>query len=506
MPFSSRCLPLVLVVDGDPDHAKALQHRWPASCGHHRVEQVGSVSQAKALLAVDSPDLVISLVKPPGGSFKDLVPGMAEDSFLVLVDGDGSSGSCAAGFRERVFEYVIKDERYLEELPHRVQRWSQMAEQIASHRQTQQQNGLFSKLMEACHLSVVITDGGSEDEPPRIVHVNPAFCKTTGYEYAEVVGRSPEFLRGPNTCRRDVRCMEQAIVQGQPFHGELIQYRKDGSEFLLECYLNPVRDTAGKITHWVSRQEDITGRRARELRLRQLEHQISSLSELNSMAELMASIAHDVNQPLTAIGNYCEACMLGLASGKLDAAAVQELLHKLGNEAQLANAVIDRVRHSLRREKPHLATQSLRSVIEETETLLAHRELAANVELRVEHADAPLEIRCDRRQIQHVLLNLVLNASQAAKTCDRPVTIVVRSELTEDGNARITVEDDGPGLSSEALDRLFEPFFSTKSEGLGLGLPVCRGIIADHGGILVARSQLDRGLAMTFSLPTRKTS
>jgi signal transduction histidine kinase len=195
-----------------------------------------------------------------------------------------------------------------------------------------------------------------------------------------------------------------------------------------------------------------------------------------------------------------------LASGKLDNAALRGVLHKLGNEAQLANAVIERVRQSLRRDQPQLAAHSLQEIVDEVEALLAHRELAPNVELRMEHADAALAVVCDRRQIQHVLLNLVLNASQAASTCDRPVTIVVRSELAEDGTVRMTVEDNGPGVSSEAVEQLFKPFYSTKPEGLGLGLPVCRGIIAEHGGTMTAHRKMDQGLTMTFTLPLRKSS
>jgi len=235
--------------------------------------------------------------------------------------------------------------------------------------------------------------------------------------------------------------------------------------------------------------------------LQEAQAELTRVSRLTTMGELAASIAHEVNQPLTAITNNGSACLRLLANRNLDSEVLQRALEEIVADGTRASAVIARIRAAIKKASVEKQVLDMNEVIQEV-LALAGYELQKNRILVECQLTKPLPlVLADRVQLHQVLLNLVINGIEAmTAVTDRPRVLWVQSRIDESGHIVVAVQDSGTGLGSEA-DQVFTPFFTTKVEGMGMGLPISRSLIEGHGGCLWAEPNVPHGAVFSFTLP-----
>jgi two-component system sensor kinase FixL len=220
------------------------------------------------------------------------------------------------------------------------------------------------------------------------------------------------------------------------------------------------------------------------------------------MGELAASLAHELNQPLTAILSNAQAALRFLSGKPADIEEVREILQDIVTDNSRAGEVIRRMRSLVKKEAIEFASVDMASLVRDVAALVHSDAILLNVKLVVEAADGLPAVQGDKVQLQQVVLNLLLNAFDAMKeggSAERQVKLSV--EHNDTGLIQTAVRDRGPGLSSDKLDKIFQPFYTTKGEGLGMGLSICRSIIEAHGGRLWAENNPDHGATFYFTLP-----
>jgi PAS domain S-box-containing protein len=246
---------------------------------------------------------------------------------------------------------------------------------------------------------------------------------------------------------------------------------------------------------------DVTERRRAEEAIFAAQAKLAEVSRLTTMGELAASIAHEINQPLATVVTNAQACQRLLQVQPPSLKDVQEAVSDIAEAGRRASDVIERIRLLLRKGTPQPtlldATEIIRDVVRWTHNDLGKKRIVLNTDLA---SHLPL-IRGDRVQLQQVLINLIANAADAmAEVNDRPRTLTLRSR-TNAGQVDVAVTDNGVGIEPALLARIFDPFFSTKPEGMGMGLAICRSIIEAHGGVLTAEENEGFGTTIRFVLP-----
>ncbi|MFV3129021.1 PAS domain-containing sensor histidine kinase [Niveispirillum sp. KHB5.9] len=248
---------------------------------------------------------------------------------------------------------------------------------------------------------------------------------------------------------------------------------------------------------------DIGDRVAALAKVEQMQTELAHAGRVAMLGELAASIAHEVNQPLAAISASGSACLRWLARPEPDLAEVRELAGRVVSDAQRAAGIIARVRDMAANRRADHVPVSLNDVVEEATRFLKHEFQARQVELHFDPAPGPALVAADRIQVQQVIVNLAVNAMQAmaeAATPEQRLSITVAP--TDADRLCVIVEDNGPGLTPSVIPRLFDSFFTTKRDGLGIGLAVCRSIIEAHGGGIEAENRADGpGARFCFTLP-----
>jgi C4-dicarboxylate-specific signal transduction histidine kinase len=260
---------------------------------------------------------------------------------------------------------------------------------------------------------------------------------------------------------------------------------------------NPDGSFAGYIGSCI----DVTEQRRAEEQLRQALGDLTRVARIATMGELTASIAHEINQPLAAVAANASASLRWLAVQPPNLAEARQAMTNAMNEADRASGVIQRLRTLLQKTSPELRPLDVNEVIREV-LALAHRELiTGGVATRIELATDLPPVLGDRVQLQQVMLNLVMNAIDAMVTIkDRPRLLVIKSG-SDGEDVLIEVQDSGKGLDPQQASRIFESFFTTKPEGIGMGLSISRSIVEAHGGRLQAVSGSSQGAVFQLILP-----
>jgi C4-dicarboxylate-specific signal transduction histidine kinase len=304
---------------------------------------------------------------------------------------------------------------------------------------------------------------------------------------------------------RDEQAMAELKASGifRPFEKEYL--RKDGSRVpvvlggaLFEGGGNDGVAFVLDLTEQKRVQEDL--QQAQES-LYTTQVELARVSRLTTMGELAASIAHEVNQPLTAVTNNANACLRLLANQKLDPGDLRRALEEIVADGNRASAVIVRIRGFIKNSPAEKSELDVNEVIQEVLALVGPELQKNRVTVKCELGTRLPVVMADRVQLQQVLLNLVVNSVEAMTTItDRSRELVVRSQGGESGDLMVTVSDSGAGLSSEA-NRVFTPFYTTKANGMGMGLPISRSLIESHGGRLWATPNSPHGAVFSFTLP-----
>jgi two-component system sensor histidine kinase DctS len=340
----------------------------------------------------------------------------------------------------------------------------------------------------------------------KVIYVNPAFCKMTGFSSEELVGQTPPMPYWVPEQIDEAYAIHQNVLAGRapPEGFEITFQRKSGERFHTLIYEAKLIDGNGRHTGWMASILDITERKNAEELARQQQEQLQFTSRLVTMGEMASTLAHELNQPLAAIASYNSGCLNLLEKPECAPQDIKPALEKIGIQAQRAGKIIRRVHDFVRKSEPKRAPCALGEVIEDCVGFIEAD--ARKRHIRIECDLPPLPpIPADRLMLEQVLLNLIRNGMEAmADTPEvhrslRIETAINTSEL------QISVCDHGSGIAPEIRDKLFTAFFSTKPEGMGVGLSICRSIIEFHRGRLWAednpRSPTGSGTIFIFTLP-----
>jgi PAS domain S-box-containing protein len=358
----------------------------------------------------------------------------------------------------------------------------------------------------------------SEDRLRLVVDTAPAMldsARPDGYldffnkRWLEYMGVSLDDLLGwrwtnvihPEDVEDMVGKWRSSLATGEPFEAEARVRRADGEYRWMLHQKVPARDDRGNIAKWYGSGVDIDELRRSQEGLHQAQEDLARVTRVVAMGELAAAIAHEVNQPLTAIvtnGNFCLRRLGGATSSPDDLrAAITEIV----NDGTRASAVISRIRGLLMKGAPNRTELDVNKMIQDVTVVLRNEFTRKRVSLRTELASDLPSVTGDPVQLQQVLINLIMNAIEATRTSKNGRReILIRSAKNPDG-VLVQVQDSGPGIEPDLANRIFEPFFTTKAEGIGMGLSISHSIIESHGGRLgIVPSST--GALFEFALPT----
>jgi len=292
-----------------------------------------------------------------------------------------------------------------------------------------------------------------------------------------------------------------AASRAASFSRETRLRKLDGEEFdalFTACF---PRESVGRGTLLIG-VIDLSARVRAERMLHELQAQFAHAARVSMLGELTASIAHEVNQPLAAISTNASAGMRWLSRPQPDLEELRAINTRVVADAERAARIIGRVRDMAMRRAPATEPLSINTLVEEAVLFLRHEAQGKGVMMDLSLAADLPSVLADRTQIQQVVVNLAANAIQAMAAAEGPRQVGVRTALASDGRIAVTVSDTGPGIRPDDLPRLFESFFTTKADGMGMGLPICRSIIETHGGSIAASNNAQGpGASFSFSLP-----
>jgi two-component system, LuxR family, sensor histidine kinase DctS len=336
----------------------------------------------------------------------------------------------------------------------------------------------------------------------RIVYVNPAFCRMVGYSEAELIGHlAPQPYWPPEDRGRIEAAQRAARAAGAVRIGfEIVLMRRTGECFDALLYEAPLVDQ-GKQTGWMASILDITERKHARERARQQEEKLAATARLVTMGEMASAIAHELNQPLSAIASYSTGCLNVLETSSARPEEIRDALHKTTQQAERAGRIIRRIHDFVRKSEPTRTEVRVDAVIEEAVGFVAPDARKRGVRIVSRLAAGDLALEADPLLLQQVMLNLLRNGMDAmAATPAAERELLVTSERS-DASVTVRVIDRGCGLAPEVARKLFEPFFTTKPEGMGMGLNICRSVIESHGGRVWAEPGPAPGTSFAFSLP-----
>ena len=309
----------------------------------------------------------------------------------------------------------------------------------------------------------------------------------------------------PDDRDKVARTFERAIRDREDFTLEFRIVRRDGAIVTVAGIGRVVVDESDELIELMGIAMDVTERRAAAEALRLAEAELAHVTRVTLLGELTASIAHEVNQPLTAIVNNAHVCLTLVPEESPDLEEVRAALSDVMSDAQRASRIIDHVRALATKAPSEKVPLRLQDVVRDVVVLTASASVARRVSIRKDVGpDIPMVLG-DRVQLQQVLLNLVVNAMDAMETLPEPyrlLTIRGREEARDGGRAvTISVQDQGVGLSSAEMARLFQAFYTTKPNGMGMGLAISRSIIESHGGRLWGEPNPGPGATFSFTVP-----
>lgn len=361
----------------------------------------------------------------------------------------------------------------------------------------------FRKAME----DSLVTGLRARDLQGRITYVNPAFCQMVGFRAEELLGQSGSFPYWPPELADEYKKRQAIRLAGNvpPREGyESVFMHKDGTRFPVLIIEAPLINAQGVQTGWMSAFLDIREQRRVEELSRASQERLQATARLAMVGEMASLLSHELNQPLAAISSYATGTLNLLQHGSHTLADVELPMHRIAEQAERAGRVIKSVHDFVRRRdqaREAVAPQLLFDAILPLVNLQARK---LRVDVQVQLAPDLPRVLCDRTMVEQVLLNLARNAMQAM---DRPeirqrvLRLGVRRAPADARWLEFSVSDVGPGIAPEVAQQLFTPFFTTKAEGMGLGLSLCRTVIEQHGGNLVFEPRQPQGTVFTFTLP-----
>lgn len=430
---------------------------------------------------------------------------LAKNVPVIVLAGGGDAEIAVKAMKAGAYDFIIKDPEldYFNILTVAI-------ENAVRHREAEQRLRLLESAVTNANDAIIIL----EAEPGqmlgrRILYVNEAFTRMTGYSYEEATKRTLRILRGPRTSFAALNTIRLALEQVKPVRVELINYRKDGSEFWVECNIVPFSDMKGSFIHWVSVQRDITERKQaeeeRERLLNKIEAVNVDLTELNRQLEtigaertmsLMAlTLADRVRNPSSMIGARCRRL---LEKNDLPESLRQGMQYIMEGAGKLDDIVKD-FEALLKKRQSKFKNDDSNGVVESVASIIEKDAVYKGVKMSLKISLEPLRINMQKDLLRVALFHVMKNAVEAT-----PEGGMITVETFRDGdNVGFTVSDTGYGIQQGEMEYVFSPFFSTKESGSGMGLPLVKQIISEHLGEVKVSSKPGQGTNFQMFFPIR---
>lgn len=336
-----------------------------------------------------------------------------------------------------------------------------------------------------------------------IVSFNAAAVRQFGYAEPEVIGQNVRILMPEPYRHEHDGYIHRYLTTGEKriigIDRVVVGRRKDGSTFPMKLAVGEMK--SGNKTYFTGFIRDLTEREESAARLQEIQGELARLARLNELGEMASTLAHELNQPLSAIANYVQGCTR-LLRDMDDAVAmkIREALEETARQSLRAGQIIRHLREFVTKGDTEKAPENIRSVVEEAGALALVGSRERGVRTVFEFAPGTAAVMVDRIQIQQVLTNLMRNAMEAMRDSGRR-ELVVRTEPAGPGEIAVVVADTGPGIPEEMAEQLFKPFVTTKPGGMGVGLSISKRIVEAHGGEMSASRNDAGGATFRFTLP-----
>jgi len=355
----------------------------------------------------------------------------------------------------------------------------------------------FRAVIDNAHDAIIAIDAQG-----RIETFNRAAERIFGYSPDEVIGQNVKILMPEPYHGEHDGYLHNYITTGKAriigTGREVVALHKNGTRFPIDLSVGEMRGSVGRGFIGVIR--DITERHQAERRVQELTGELVHISRLSAMGELAASLAHELNQPLTAIMNYAEAARHIIeASDSAVPAKVPDFLGKTVAQAERAGQIIRRLRSFVEKGPVERSLEVLNRVVIDASNLATTGARIDGIRVHFDLDDSLPPVQIDKIQIQQVVVNLVRNAVEALRDAERR-DLIIRTRSAADGQ-EVAVCDSGPGIAPEIADKLFTPFVTSKKDGMGIGLSICRSIIESHDGSLWTEANPEGGTIFRFRLP-----
>ena len=296
--------------------------------------------------------------------------------------------------------------------------------------------------------------------------------------------------------------INEELLRTGRWEGELTHTKRDGTQVVVASRWSLQRDEQERPTAILETNNDITERKRAEEALSKAQTELAHITRVMTMGELAASIAHEINQPLAAVVTNGNACMRWLTRSQPDLEEAKDAVQRIIRDGKRASEVIARIRALLKRTATNRAPLDINEVIQETMALAQSEAQRRRVSLRTDFAANLPSVLGDRVQLQQVILNLMMNGIEAmSSVSDGSRQLLIKTQRDDSEQVLISVTDSGIGLDPKHAERLFEAFFTTKTEGMGMGLSISRSIIEAHGGRLWATPNAGSGATFQFTVP-----
>jgi len=358
-------------------------------------------------------------------------------------------------------------------------------------------------LLDAAVDAIVVIDAHGS-----IMTFNAAAERLFGYVAADVIGKPVEILM-PEPYHSEHRgYVERYLATGEPriigTGRDVVGRHSSGETFPIALSVGESADD-GNGRRFVGIIRDLSSQRAAELSARALEARLSHVGRFNLMGEMAAGIAHEINQPLSAIATYAQAARRILDRDQPGMKTLIDVCRKIDEQALRAGRVIENLRKFIRKQDVRLESADVNALVRDIMNLVNADAHADGIRVTTRYAENLATVRCNVIQIQQVILNLTRNAVDSMRgTLRKDLGIEIATEKRVNGGVTITVTDHGPGVSPQLGDHIFHPFVTTKREGLGVGLAISRTIVQSCGGTLTYRDNPGGGAIFAVELPRAK--
>lgn len=520
--------PMVLVAEDNPE----MRHFISQVLGErYRLRLAATGEQALAMALEQAPDLILTDLMMPQLSGDRLVEAVRRQPALAQVPVIVLSAKADEALRlkllnESVQDYVTKPfspdelrarvknliilkqarDALQKELDSQNQDLSQLAQQLIASKQAQHRSfeaqresqQLWRALYQHSAAGIALTDLDG-----RVLEANTAFQALLDYSEAELKHMSIDQLT-PDGEQTETRERLRRLRDGQvaEYHVKRRYKRRDGSLVWAYASVSLIPGYGKRSPMLMRIVEDITERHLAEQKLQDAQNELARVTRATAMGELAASIAHEINQPLAGVVANAHAGLRWLAAPAPNIQEVHDAIQRIIRDANRASDVVTRIRGFLKRGEQRYASVSVRGMINETACFVREKARSEGVELRITVEDGCPSVLADRIQLQQVLLNLMINGMDAMRDVkDRPRLLDIQAD-GQHQHITISVRDHGIGLDPANQDRLFDAFYTSKPEGLGMGLSISHSIIEAHGGRLWAACNADGpGATFQFTIP-----